>query len=144
VRLIKRISSPLLGFHVGQPSTFSLLPTSIEDREGQIQEAWGHGEAHQEDLLASFWPPGRTSFILLHPPYLNQRQRGSDPGSRRPGWGSTRGSPEIFLPSTWPPGRIAFILLHPSYLNKDREDQIQEEEATVRLIKKISSPLLVL
>jgi hypothetical protein len=61
VRLIKRISSPLLGLQVGQPSSFSLLPTLIKDREDQIQEAGGHCEAHQEELLLSLWPLDRTS-----------------------------------------------------------------------------------
>jgi hypothetical protein len=72
VRLIKRISSPLLGLQEGQPSYFSLLPTSIKEREDQIQEAGGQVEAQQEDLLLSPWPPGRTAFILLPPPYLNK------------------------------------------------------------------------
>ncbi len=94
--LINKISSPLLGLQVGQPSSFSLLPTSIKDREDQLQEAGGHGETHQEDLLPSPRPPGRTAFILLPPPYLN----------------------------------------------KDREGQIQEAGGTVRLIKRISSPLI--
>jgi hypothetical protein len=71
VRLIERISSPLLGLQVGPLSTFSLLPTSIKNREDQIQEAGGHGKDHQEDLLPSPWPPGRTAFNLLSPPYLN-------------------------------------------------------------------------
>ncbi len=71
MRIIKRISSPLLGLQVGQTSSFSLLSISIKDREDQIQAAGGHSEAHQEDLLPSTWPPGRTAFILLHPPYLN-------------------------------------------------------------------------
>ncbi len=70
VRLIKRISSPLLGLQVGQTLPFSLLPTS-RDREDQTQEAGGHCEAYQEDLLPSPWLPCRTAFNLLPPPYLN-------------------------------------------------------------------------
>jgi hypothetical protein len=121
VRLIKRISSPLLGLQVGQPSSFSLLPTSIKDRDYQIQEALGQVKAQQEDLLPCPWPPGRTAFLLLPPSYLNKDRDYQIQEAE----GHIEAHQEDLLPSTWPPSRTDF----------------RQQEATVRLIKKVSSSL---
>jgi hypothetical protein len=106
VRLIKRNSSPLLGLQVGQPSSFSHLLTSIKDREGQIQEARGHSEAHQKDLLASTWPQGRTAFRQQEATVRLIKRISS------PLLGLQVGQPSSFS-------------LRPTSI-KDREDQIQE------------------
>ncbi len=122
MRIIKRISSPVLGLQVGQTLSFSLLPTSIKDREEQTQEAGGHGENHQEDLIPSPWPPGRKDFRQQEATVRLIKRISS------PLLGLQVGQPSYFslLPTSIRTGRI----------------RSRKQEARLRLIKRISTPLL--
>ncbi len=60
VRLIKRISSPLLGLQVRKPSSFS-LPSLPQLRTGRVR-------SKKHEATVRLPPPGRTDFILLPPP----------------------------------------------------------------------------
>ncbi len=110
MRLIQKISSPLLDLHVGQSSSFLILPTSIKEKADQIEEAGGQVEDQQEDLLPSTWPPGRTAFSIIPTSIKDREDQIQEAG------GQVEAKQEDFLPSPWPPS-TAFIHLPPPYLN---------------------------